>query len=389
MGFFRNPNRFGRYQNWLLKREKKKQLKQPKKPYGEPENVSEIWSLDEKEAYVVAPVRKRLPQLLISMGVFVVLTISIFRLLPFVVERFFESDGAAVQVVTPVMLYDENYSVVNVTTINVYTEARTDSTRVIQLLYNEPVYVFREVENSGFSRIQTMDGLQGYVKTGELLQNTVSVEPKLHRYKLVISDPFKRVMTHAVRGTLQMEVMMNTVLYSDFRGDGVYRVVLPGGDEGWISSSGVVELGVDQSIEKVGARYFVSSVQSFHYATLIPGGLSVKGASVNGVVYVSAGINGLSVPRLMKDQFAIGDPIPLSYDAVTQSLDLKNFIPGDLIFFRDPKKPGSTEPFEMGVYMDTSGMVLMNHKSKTTIRVLPLEGDEDLKDRVIAVRRIF
>ena len=389
MGFIRKPKKFGRWQNWRLKQEKKKQLRKTGFSLGEPEDVSQVWSLDEKDAYVVAPVRKRLPQLVLSVGIFLALTAAIFWLLPYVVERFYGASDNIVQELTPELLFAEDTAVVKVSVTNLFSEARAGSERKIQLLYNEPVRVIREDEKSGFSWIQTTDGLQGYVKTADLLFESESVEPRLHRYKLVISDPYKRVMTHAVRGTLCVEVMMNTVLYSDFKGDGVYQVALPGGGTGWISSSGVVELGVDKSIEKVGARYFVSSAQSFHYATLIPGGISVRGASVNGIVYVCAGINGLEVPRLMKDQFHIGEEVPLRYDPVSQILDMNSFVPGDLIFFRDPKKPDSQEPYEMGIYMDTSGMVLMNHMSRTTVRVLKLEGDDALKSRVIAVRRIF
>ena len=71
----------------------------------------------------------------------------------------------------------------------------------------------------------TEDGIEGYVRATDLIADTSSVEPDLHEYMLVISDTSKNVMTHASQGTLITQVMMNTVLYSDIKRDGVYQVI--------------------------------------------------------------------------------------------------------------------------------------------------------------------
>ena len=47
--------------------------------------------------------------------------------------------------------------------------------------------------------------------------------------KVIIRDPFKRVMSHARGGTLLIEAPMGTVLYADYHNSGLVRVRLPEG----------------------------------------------------------------------------------------------------------------------------------------------------------------
>jgi len=388
MAFFLKPNKFGRLQNWKMKRDQKKKSGERKAVVGEAEDIKQVWTLNEKEAYVSPSRYKRLPKFIVFFGAVVLLTAMIFWLLPAVVERFYGISNETPFEIQPELIYEKGTAVVSSSFANLMSEPDVGSQRVTQVLFNEPLRILDMSTSENFYHVQTTDQLKGYVLRTDVFTDAASAEPNLHKYKIVISDPVKRIMTHATKGTLQIEVMMNTVLFSDFKGDGVYRVSLPDGKTGWIGSSGVIELGIKEPLEKVGARYFVGSVENFHFVTLIDNGATYRGASVEGVVYVCAGINGLSMPRKMEDQFYQGEEIPLRYDAVTRVLDISLIQPGDLIFFRSPMDLNSTMPYEMGVYTDV-GMVLMNHKSRTTLRICDLEGNEELKERVISVRRIF
>ena len=215
-----------------------------------------------------------------------------------------------------------------------------------------------------------------------------SCEPDLHLFKLVVADISKRVMSHASNGTLIAEVNMNTVLYADVKRDGVYQVQLPNGESGWISSSGVIELGINEETAEVGVRYFVSSVLTMVNATYLDGGVTNRGISIQGLAYVAAGVNGVPIPRELKDQIDCGTEVKLEYDVVTGELLIDSIIPGDIVFLSDPYRPNSREPYESAICTN-SGVLLMRSKTGTSIKLCKFDADSELVDRIITVRRVF
>jgi hypothetical protein len=321
--------------------------------------------------------------------VFVLIVALLFWVLPVVLPKIFQNSDIAMFVSpVPVRIYGSTDRVVTEYVSSIMSAADVKSARISQVLFNEPVMLLSETEVNGYVKIRTGDGIEGYVQVKDLSDNMDSVEPDLHQYKLVVSDISKNVMSHASNGTLEIEVMMNTVLFSDQKRDGVYHVALPEGGDGWISSSGVIELGILESVEKVSVRYFVSSVLSCVNMTQLDHGITKKGLSVEGLAYVSASVNGLSIPRMMEDQMDAGIAVELQYDEVTGELIVDGIMPGDLVFFRHAQEPMSRVPVEMGICTDT-GMLLMISKSKTTLRLFSIEDNELLHDRIISVRRIF
>ena len=182
---------------------------------------------------------------------------------------------------------------------------------------------------------------------------------------------------------------MNTVLYADIKREGVYQVALPGGNVGWIGSSGVIELQPRAATEEVSSRYFVSSVMTFVNARYIENGMSIDGASVNGAVYVSAEINGISIPRTMQGQAEAGIEVIPEPDAVTGQIMIDQILPGDILFLSNPKKaPGDTEIYEMAVCTDT-GTLFMISPARTTVRLRNFESGDEICQRIITIRRIF
>lgn len=182
---------------------------------------------------------------------------------------------------------------------------------------------------------------------------------------------------------------MNTVLYADVKREGVYQVALPGGDNGWIGSSGVIELSTRAETEEVSSRYFVSSVLTFVNAKYIENGMSIDGASVNGAVFVCAEINGIEIPRTMEEQAKAGVEVIPEPDAVTGEITIDQILPGDIIFLSSPKHaPGDKEIYEMAVCTDT-GTLFMMSPARTTVRLRSFESGDDICDRIITIRRIF
>lgn len=353
--------------------------------YGKAEDMYDMWGLGKRDATVQTRSRKMLIRFIAAILVTALIITSIFVILPRTLPELFAGTNIELFVQKEVnLMYDDTYRVVNVSVTSVFKRADNTSQRITQVLYNEPVKVLDESDPE-YTKIRTEDGIEGYVRATDLIADTSSVEPDLHEYMLVISETSKNVMTHASQGTLITQVMMNTVLYSDIKRDGVYQVSLPGGGTGWVGSSGVIEIEPRSSIEVVSSRYFVSSALSLVNATYYENGITKNGISINGLVYVCSCVNGIIMPRTMDEQMEAGVSVPLEYDAVTGGLMIESIIPGDLVFLRSSTGIGE---YEEAICTDT-GTLLMRSDAGTTIRLVEFTADSDTASRIVSVRRVF
>ena len=358
--------------------------------YGRAEDMKDEWGLPPSEATLKQKKKRHFLALAIAAAVFILIMAGIFYILPRILPGFFEGTNIElfVQPVVNLEYEDESYRVVIESSVSMMSEPDPSSVRITEVLYNEPVMVTGEAEN-GYVLITTMDGIEGYVPESSLTASMDSVEPDLHEYKLVVSDPSKNIMTHASNGTLMVRVEMNTVLYADLKREGVYQVSLPNGESGWIGSSGVIELGTREEIQEVSSRYFVSSLLTFINAKYKENGLTMYGVSVNGAVYVCSEINGIDMPRTMEEQALMGTEVTLNYDAVTGEVIIEDILPGDILFLRSPSsEPGDTTIYEMAVCTDT-GTLFMISPARTTVRLRTFAAGDDICDRIITIRRIF
>ena len=353
--------------------------------YGKAEDMYDMWGLGRRDSTVQIKSHKMLIRFIAAILVTAIIIASVFVILPKTLPELFRGTNIELFVQKEVnLMYDDSYRVVNVTATNVLTRPDNTSARITQVLYNEPVQVIDD-SDAEYTKIRTEDGIEGYVRAADLIDDTSSVEPDLHEYMLVISDTSKNVMTHASQGTLITQVMMNTVLYSDIKRDGVYQVSLPGGETGWVGSSGVIEIEPRSSIEVVSSRYFVSSALSLVNATYFENGITKQGISVNGLVYVCSCVNGIVMPRTLEEQMEAGVSVPLEYDAVTGDLMIESIIPGDLVFLRSPTGIGE---YDEAICTDT-GTLIMRSEAGTTIRLRNFTADSDIASRIVSVRRVF
>ena len=358
--------------------------------YGSAEDMQDKWGLSEKQATVKRKGRRRVFAFLSALGIFLFLIAGIFYILPRFLPDLFK--GSNIELfVQPVVKYeynDKSYRVIKKSSEYIMKDPWADSDRISEVLYNEPVK-FVSDNKKGYCKIKTMDGITGWVRTECLTNDTASVEPDLHKFKLVISDPSKNVMTHASNGTLITKVMMNTVIYADISREGVYQVSLPGGGTGWIGSSGVIELKPRDDLQVVSSRYFVSSLLTFVNARYLSNGVTVNGISINGAVYVCSQVNGIKMPRTMNEQSKLGQAVTLSHDAVTGEEIISDIMPGDILFLRSPQSaPGSEVIYEEAVCTDT-GTLLMISPAATTIRLKQFKSGDDITNRIITIRRVF
>ena len=358
--------------------------------FGTAQDLKEVWSLEDEDTNITRSVKRGVSQFILPTLVFIVIVALLFWILPTWLPKLIETPEIAMYISPQdVRVYtDTSDRMVIRYVTSLMREPDVRSERITQVLFNEPVKLLSKSPTEGYVLIRTRDGLEGFVLEKDLSAMMDSIEPDMHQYKLVVSDVSKNIMSHASNGTLEIEVMMNTVLFSDQKRDGVYHVALPDGKDGWISSSGVIELDVYSPIEKVSVRYFVSSVLSFINMTHLPGGITKRGLSVPGLAYVSASVNGVALPREMADQMTSGEAVTLKYDEITGDLLIDSIMPGDLVFFSHPLEIGSSTPYEMGICTET-GTLIMISKSKTTLRLTSFSGNLVLQERIIAVRRIF
>lgn len=362
---------------------------EPSGQFGKAEDLANVWSLDSSDSNVSEYQIKRWPKVVVATVAFAVIMLFVFLVLPKILPGFLKNTDIALFVdEDPELIYDDTYRVVKANCTGVMRRPDIKSQRITQLLMNEPVHLMDEKSENGYVLVRSMDNIVGYVKEDDLNADMSSCEPYLHQFKLVIADMSKRVMSHASSGTLISEVMMNTVLYADVKRDGVYQVKLPNGESGWISSSGVVELQLDEETANPGVRYFVSSALMMVNSTYLQGGLTKRGISVEGLVYVAAAVNGEKLSREMDAQMQEGHPVQLEYDAVTKDLLLDSIHPGDLVFLSDPYHPNSTHPYEVAICTDT-GVLLMRDKNGTSIKLCNFDAQSDLVKRIIEVRRVF
>ncbi|MDD3953718.1 MAG: SH3 domain-containing protein [Lentisphaeria bacterium] len=289
---------------------------------------------------------------------------------------------------TQALRYGEQTRVVLEPVADVFSRPDLKADRITQVLYNEPVTLLPEGVLYGYAAVQLQDGVRGYMLSADLTVSRDSVEPAGFLYKAIVINAVKRVMSHARRGTLLVEVMMGTVLYVDYRGAGVSRVLLPDGASGWISDDGIVLLPSDSQIKQPyqPREAFCSTALTFLQATTLENGQSVRGISMAGIIRLSAAINGMDLPRTRQDLYMAGQAVTLQKSAETGLVELEDLQSGDLLVLADPHD--LTEPADLAILIDAE-QILYARPSQTAIRLMNLSQNEDIWRRIVAVRRLF
>lgn len=344
-----------------------------------------------KKVYVDKAGPRRLPVWLLPAAVTVLLAVLVFFVLPAAVgglqALFGKASDANAHPVERIL--DGATKVVEVTAADVLDRPDLRAARVTQALYNTPVEVDASRSAYGFSAVRLPDGTEGFVDSAALTDARDSAEPYLYRYKLVVSDRVRRIMSHASQGTLLQEVMMGTVLYADYRGDGIYRVALAGGGTGWIGSNGLIELPVDGAVQRSDAESFVSSAMGFLSMTYLPGGLTQFGIDAAGLVQVSAAVNGVVLPHALADLARAGAEVPVVRDEATGEASTDGWASGDLVLLGPADAAdGAATAADVALYVG-EGQVLMARPSRSSIRLLTLSDEPALLVRVLGVRRLF
>jgi len=342
----------------------------------------------EKPVYIDSYVKRKIPVWVIpSISIFLII-VMVFWIGPVAIrtlEGFMEkpeenSPGSN-------LLYNSGeYAVVSKQFADVYQSPDIRAKKLTQALFNEVVKII-ENETYGFCKVRLSDGFEGYIMEDAITMHTGSVEPFLFNHKLVITSQSKRVMSHSSSGSLVVEALMGTILYADYHGSNIYRVALPDKSFGWISESGLIRLNPDEDVKKSTAKNFYETALSFNNTTHFEGGMTKYGSSMEGVVYVSALINGIKLPRDLQMQINYGEEIELLYEEETNSLLYNNLRNGDLVFFG--RVEDDTRRITGVGIVAGYGQVLAIRKASSSIRIVMLDDNQPLKNSIIGVRRLF
>ncbi len=358
-----------------------------KKLFSIKQNPNRHRKFRSKDIYISAPHQKGRPAWLIPLLLVFSITLMAFWVGPFALnalaKTFFKQPDTNSKAD---LAYDsEAYAVIKKQVADLFETPDLKSIRKTQMLYNQLVHII-DRSTYGFYKVVLKDGTFGYVMADDVTASTTSVEENLYEYKIIVISKSKRVMTHSSNGSTIVEALMGTVLYSNYQGDGVYKIVLPDNKEGWIGASGVLKLKTGIPIQKSNAKSFYTTVLSFNNTTTINNGITQNGASSEGIAYIAAKINGIDLPRDKQDQSVMGTEVPIKADEETGLMKYDTLEEGDLIFFRsvtDPDKVG-----EMGIVVGY-GQILMSRNAKASVKIINLESETSLAKSVMTVRRIF
>lgn len=358
------------------------------KPYEPPMHIDKYWPIYRENVFIDKK-KSRLPNWAAPLITLAVIILIVFYLAPTISRRVInltqnrDNDGQQIS-----RYYTDLDRVVLASVADVYDAPDIKASRVVQVLYNEPVKLVDAPSQYGFLKIQLQDGLSGYMRESDLSAFCDAAEPSLAVNKLVVATGSKRIMSHAKTGTLLAEVMMGTVLYADYRGDGISRVLLPSGESGWISDDGLVILPPDGEVQPVddGARYLTTTALTFLNVTTLDHGMTIYGASIPGIAYVSSAVNGVAIPRQMSGQIEMGQSILLVKDDETDLADPRILKPGDLLFF---SRSGSLTDLHQMAICITPDSLLVENQGRSSIRLLDPAKDETLWKTLVAVRRLF
>lgn len=270
--------------------------------------------------------------------------------------------------------YNEHTFVVVNTISDIYADADRTSTRLTQLLFDEPVQIPEPSDN--WVRLNVDDRIGGWMRAECVDGDWTCVDRRRYIGRIIITDKEKQVYSSPRNGIIIRDVGMGTELFVVAKSDNVYQVALPGNLTGWVSETGAFQLDVDEAIKRTNADIFAQTISKFRGTTYLHGGISFQGIDGAGMLYISAKVNGVQLPRDFDGQYAAGDIVEGGLDEL---------VIGDALFFSMSAQSG--EVGDAGVYTGESQFIHANqHTGKVQYEDI---GDPYFQQRILGVRRYF
>lgn len=273
------------------------------------------------------------------------------------------------------IIKNKNAGVILNVVADVFSEASTQSERVTQAIFNQPVEILEE--KNLWVKVKVLDGCTGWIRSKYVDRDCTSLKLEDIKYRVVVTIKKTKVLSTAKYGTLLTEAVMGTEFYPVNSIDGWYEVALPGNKKGWVSESGTIRIPVDKHISRTTADDFVATAMKFKGTVYLSGGISgFSGIDSSGLTYICSRINGVDLPRKAGQQYKLGKEI---------NKNLSLLLPGDMVFF------SSNESLKdisiVGIYTG-DGKFLHASTSKGSV-ILSSVKDSYFQKRLVGIRRIF
>lgn len=261
------------------------------------------------------------------------------------------------------------------TVVDIYKDAEINSERITQSLFNQMVTVLEERDT--WVKVKTVDGCTGWLRSKFIDRDCTSVKKEIYSDRIIITGKKKTVYTNYGGGATLKDVSMGTEFFIKGKRKNYYEVIVPGNMTGWVEMKNTIQIPVNKPIPKTSAGDFVATVEKFRDTQYLMGGVSTwQGVDCSGVVYISARINGIELPRVTTDQFEFIKEVPTSLD---------NIKLGDLLFFSPNEDLADIS--DIGVYIGNGKFIYAN-QAKGSIDEALLDLDYYVK-RIKGIRRIF
>ncbi len=205
---------------------------------------------------------------------------------------------------------NERAAVVTDMVVDVFSEADVRSQRITQVFYNQAVSILSE-EDGSWTRIKAVDGTLGWVRTKFIDKNISSVSGRSYTHKIIVTAKEKSIFSDPSGGITLKDAVMGAVFYSFNNSDNAYEVYLPGDMTGWLRGSGIIHVGLGAGVPITAGEDFAASALKFKGTSYLLNGLSSLGIDSPGIIYLCSKINGVNMPRALKDQINRGDEIAL------------------------------------------------------------------------------
>lgn len=343
-----------------------------------------------QDIYINKVKSRSFPKWLIPMILVIALSLALIWLVPVLFTKHQmqkEARNDSEQIEIDPFLQEAN-AVLNQRSVAIWAEPNRQSLRITSGVYNEPVKILDSEIKNGYYLIELADGVQGYVLADELILNLNSYNIESAKNKVLLINREKAIVSDTMGGDVIATAPMGSILYADYVTEQVVRVILPGGDIGWMSRENLVLFDTNQAIpqpEKKQADIFCSSALMFINVAYVPGGIDMSGIDLPSIIYLAGKTNGLKIPRIMQDQANFGTQISFERDKYGMP-NIDALKAGDILFFSLDKNPEKLT--SAAIYL-ADGNILYASGNQGTIQIVSLSANEKIAESLVVVRRLF